>query len=462
MKKMLFSLLVFPFFLLNANDLGKIAKKHWSGWKTNRPIIKYNKLTQEQINTKRAEYLEDISKYAPHWKKDFEAVDKAMGWKPGTYLDISLFGINYRQSPSPHECTSWIVMPDMTGGKNLMVHKNRDTGAHYVTGIRRNVPGKFSWMGVGNYGGIGTNAGINEKGLVVLMNSADESKDRSTRGFGSTQAARILLEECANAESAVKLLGKLVDEGVYKRGYAGNIWFITDPDNAYIFECSAKHHAHTKITAGVGFRSNVWRTQEMIKHSTREISELIKHTGREYEIRRILFHETAHKGKKITPADMSRVSRVHVPDSPKKYYPLCGFQTVSGTTFVLDREFPEDLSYGWFAYGPPKHIFYLPVPLTLKELPDEICNGTFNDRAFKRFKKGNWKTEKELQAVEAKLYTTHIEALEKARAILKAGGKNAKYKAAAILNEAFQKNWIQILKEEKVDSRNWFAKLFNL
>ena len=115
-----------------------------------------------------------------------------------------------------------------------------------------------------------------------------------------------------------------------------------------------------------------------------------------------------------------------------------------------------------FLYPEAKHIFYIPVPITLDALPDSICDGTFNDRAFKRFKKGNWKDETELEAVEAQIYASYMEAMGKARAILKAGGKDAKARAAAILKEAFWKNWNFVLKAEQIDSRNWFEKLFDL
>ena len=118
------------------------------------------------------------------------------------------------------------------------------------------------------------------------------------------------------------------------------------------------------------------------------------------------------------------------------------------------KDFPEDLSYCWFAFGPPKHTFYIPFPITLDALPDSICNGTFNDRAFKRFKKGNWKKETELESVEAQIYTSYIKAVENARGILKADGKDAKVKAAAVLKESFWKNWRFLLKAEQVDSRN--------
>lgn len=454
MKKTVFTLLLTSFFVLSADDLGEIAKKYWTGWKKNKPILKIKNLKPAQIQEKRDDYIKSVKKYAPHWLKEFESVDKAMGWKPGTYLDVSLFGINYSKSPSPHECTSWTVLPDMTDGKTLILHKNRDTSAHYITGIRRSVPGKFSWIGMGNYGRIGTNAGVNEKGVSVVMNSADESKDYSNSGFGTTQLARILLEECSSAEKAVKHLAEMIDAGAYRRGSAGSIWFIADAKEVYIFECSAKHYFYKKITGGVGIRSNVWHFPEMAKYSIREISELIKHTRREFEIRRGLLHEVALKGKKITPLDIARTSRIHVPDSPEKFYPLCGFQTVSGSTFVLDQEFPEDLSYCWFAFGPPKHTFYIPFPITLDALPDSICNGTFNDRAFKRFKKGNWKKETELESVEAQIYTSYIKAVENARGILKADGKDAKVKAAAVLKESFWKNWRFLLKAEQVDSRN--------
>lgn len=82
--------------------------------------------------------------------------------------------------------------------------------------------------------------------------------------------------------------------------------------------------------------------------------------------------------------------------------------------------------------------------------------------SYSFFKKGNWKDETELEAVEAQIYASYMEAMEKAREILKVGGKDAKVRAAALLKETFLKNWIFVLKAEQIDSRNWFEKLFDL
>ena len=109
---------------------------------------------------------------------------------------------------------------------------------------------------------------------------------------------------------------------------------------------------------------------------------------------------------------------------------------------MIDREFPENLSYVWFAFGPPRHTVYIPCPITLKKYPDKLLSGSFSNETFKRFqKKTPWKDEKELQAFEAKLSSCHQKALDQARVLLKSGAKDAPERAAALLEKAFLKNW---------------------
>ncbi len=425
-----------------ADDLGNIAKKYWVSWRKNKPVIKIPKnSTPEKMNARRTKFLSIVKKFAPHWLEEFAAVDRAMGWEAGTYADTIIFGVDYKKSPAPHECTSWIVRPDLTGNGTLMLHKNRDSKARYLVGMRRSVSGKNSWIGHGNYGNIGANCGINSKALAVVMNSGDKTMENNSNALDTVHIARIMLEECDDAASAVKLLEKIISANGYSHGDKGSIWFITDPQRSFIVEHNAKHLHFKEVTSGFAIRANAWHFPEMLTYSHLPPKKIVANARREYAVRKALIHDIAQKGKIITQADVAHAARISEIPEDKKCYPLCGKLTVAATTFVIDQEFPENLSYAVFAYGPPRHTFFIPVPITIDELPESLLNGEFCNEIFKRFQKGEWKKESELQAVEEKINTAFTEAIETARTLLRKTNGKAKKEAAAILKKAFTKAW---------------------
>ena len=426
-----------------AGDRGEYFLKYCSAWKKNRPVPKYPAgVSAQELDRQLKHFLACIKKFAPHWLAEFESIDRAFNWEKNSYAKILCFGIDYKKTPSPHECTSWIIMPDLTGGKQMILHKNRDSSARYLSGCMRSVPGKYSWIGHGNYGNTGVNNGINSRGLAVAMNSGDRTRENNTAGLNTVLIARILLEECADAESAVKLLEEMLRSGAYQHGKSGSMWFFADGKNAFIVEHNAKYMHTGQVKSGLAVRANAWKFPEMIVHSLQSPANVSGNNRRVYAVRKRLIHDAFHKKGIVTPSDSIAASRINkIPESPKTY-PLCGKLTVSAATFVIDREFPGDLSYAWFAFGPPRHTVYIPCPVTLKKFPDKLLSGSFPNEAFKRFqKKTPWKDEKELQAFEAKLSSCHQKALDQARVLLKSGAKDAPERAAALLEKAFLQNW---------------------
>ena len=115
----------------------------------------------------------------------------------------------------------------------------------------------------------------------------------------------------------------------------------------------------------------------------------------------------------------------------------------------IDREYPEYLSTAYMVFCSPKSSCYLPVPVTIDELPDELMNGKYSERAFARKdKKQPFLPEKELKALESKLYKRHAEAVEAARRELHRNADRSK--VAEILKKAFQQNWADIIAAEKM------------
>ena len=298
------------------------------------------------------------------------------------------------------------------------------------------------------------------------MNSGDTGNENNKQGLNTVYLARILLEECADAPSAVKLLEKMIAAGAYEHGRSGSIWFIADAKNAYVAEHNAKPFHAKKVERGIALRGNAWQYPEMFAYTTQPPKDIVGNVRREYAVRKALIHDLVQKGKVITPADVAHAARIKEFPEDTKCYPLCGPYTNSSATFVIDQEYPEDLSYVSFAFGPPRCTFFIPVPITIDELPEELTNGTTGNKIFKRFNKRHWKKdwkdESELQAVEAKLNANFAKALDSARAVLKANKADAKKEAAAILKKAFLENWKSAEEAAEVDSRNWFDKLFDL
>ena len=417
------------------------ASQSWAAWKNKE--IKFRtapKNNPKQTGEKVTYFLKCVEKFAPYMLEEFRAIDKAMKWNPGTAAKLCVLGVDYKQTPPPHECTSWIIMPELTDSKQLILHKNRDSSSRYLTAERVSVPGKYSWIGNCNFGSFGTTSGINECALAVAMNSGPRSAGVSPMGMGTTIIARILLEQCANAAEAVELLEKIVRAKAYCHGKSGSTWFIADPEKAFLVEQDNICFKAVEVTSGLALRANAWHLPETIIHSQNTPAQIVGNSRREYAVRDALVNNILGKKKKITLPDVLKVSRINkFPEDPK-CYPLCGAATITGTSFVIDREFPRELSYFVSTFGPPRHGFYLPLPLTLKELPLTLRNGSWSNPLFLRKKAKKNPDIKKLESIEAVMLKNHLNAVNEARKLLRAGGGSAKNKAAALLEKAFSEN----------------------
>ena len=89
---------------------------------------------------------------------------------------LVLTGTGTEIEDDDHECTSWIVMPELTGGKSMMIHKNRDASSDRLQLYKSAEPGKNSWISISNLNSKMAYAGLNDKGLAVAMNSGDPTE----------------------------------------------------------------------------------------------------------------------------------------------------------------------------------------------------------------------------------------------------------------------------------------------
>ena len=347
----------------------------------------------------------------------------------------------------PHECTSWIVMPNLTCGKYMIVHKNRDTKSKKIQLHKARPEGKNAWISLSDRGGGNAFAGLNAKGLAIAMNSGDKTDfySKNKEGSFTPEICKYTLENCATAEQAVAFIRDHVKRGDYRHAKSGSIWSIADSKKAFIVEHDAKHFAAHEVRENFAIRANAWHYPEMLIYSRRDPKSLVAHHRRECAVRSFLFADGTKYNEPVTQEKIAAASRINsFPEDPQ-CYPLCGGMTNSGSTLMIDCEFPEALSALVAACGPPRHTAYLPIPFLLDEFPQELAEGTFCDAVFARAKaKRELLPQEKLAEFERTLRKRHEEAVEKGRKILKAGGSAAEVKK--LLAEAFRQNWEDLRK----------------
>ena len=186
----------------------------------------------------------------------------------------------------------------------------------------------------------------------------------------------------------------------------------------------------------------------MIPYSHAKPNDIVGNNRREYAVRDLLFKKHQVIGKVVTPEMMAEASRIKEFPEDKKCYPLCGKLTNSATTFIIDQEFPEELSYAVMAFGCPAYTLYLPVPLTVEAFPAELLDGRNPNAAMARWdSKKPLMSDSEMVKFEGKLNARHRQALSAARKVLR---KNRnRQQAAQLLNEAFKANCKMFLEATK-------------
>lgn len=467
MRSFCLLLAVFAAFGVCARDIDVEAhvRKYWTGYQE-RVVGNGDKrwpLTPALKAERFRHFKGVLLRFAPHIVEESYLIDRVFNWEKGTYLAMMRFGSVEPPKAAPavkkaaapdreeyHECTSWVAMPDMTDGKTIFVHKNRDSRLSEVTLLRRAVPGKHAWIGNGPKIGFTPNQGVNDRGVVVLMNSGDPvaEADSSQYGMGTPLICRILLEESGSAEAAVELLKKIVADRAYSHAESGSIWFIADSKNVYIVENNARNITAKTVNHGFDIRANAFHFPEMQKFSMRKFSSLLSHFRREWAVREFLLNRQWRSNGILSAADFAASSRINEFPDKADGYPPCGSKTVTGVTFAIDTEFPETLTTMYSVFGPPRSSCFIPVPVTVMEIPEEIKNGSFSRKSLDLHdKRQPLLPEKELAALEARLRQRHAEAVENARRKMRTSRScSIREEVIKILNDAFEVNWQDVKK----------------
>lgn len=396
---------------------------------------KFAKMPPDRRYAYTRKYIELVEKFSPHWLIEFKSISLALGWPENDYASYT--GLSYSAPSSGHECTSWLVMPDMTSTEKIILHKNRDTGMRRLAVITRNTPRFYRWTGIGDLWQSSPCFVMNEKGLTAVMNSGDPCSDNRDVGLTTPNLLRLLAEQCATVDEAVTLFRKVIAEKAYAHSRSGSIFFLADSRRAVIIENSANHLAVAPVDFGFAIRANSWQLPGMIALSNKTPRQLLGDNHREYYVRENLLN-IIKSGRKINPSDNYTLSRGREGDISEQRFPLCWDNTVSAATLVPDGEFPDVLTTIYFALGPPGNTIYLPLPMAVNELPLAFVNGEWGARALDFRKSAGMEHGKldRMTDFENKLLKEFDIVCSEARALLRNGQKN---EAVKLLNSTFRR-----------------------
>lgn len=431
------------------------ARKYWK--KIARPVpvftMKRKGLTEGENAACFQHYISMFQKFAPYLPEEYEAYDKGLGWPRGTYLKRTFYPLDQKaMAAGGHECTSWAILPDLAAENQVLLHKNRDTNLRKSVVVYRNTPGKYGYIGLSDIGWMDVTMGMNSVGVAITMNSGDSSDFSREYGMDTTLMARIILENCKTADEALTMLIAMLKEGVYAHGNTGSIWLIADRDKAFVIENDAGHFGVEKSESGVVIRANTWSLPSMLRYSKKSAAGVFHSRSREFAVIRELFDQGKNFDRPVTVEQVAKAARVtRIPENPKAAVP-CASRTVSAATFSIDREFPADLSLMFAAVGNPDYTLFIPIPLTIDELPDVLLNQNFSAEVYKAHAaKRKLLTDQERSDLEQKLNQNIRSARNEARKILQTDfSAESRLKARKIMNQAFSENWKIISKKLKI------------
>ncbi len=380
------------------------------------------KISVSESQRRNAVFIEHVQKFAPEWLLEFSSLDRALALPEGHYL--SLLAAQTWQEPEPHECTSWIVMPDLTQNKNILIHKNRDSKAtkHAPAWVKK--PGKIGWFGTCSLLFPFPVAGINEKGLAVMMNNADAYDGWNNSGLSTPMIARIILENCGTCQEAADLLDKIIAEKAYYHGKTGSIFLFAEAEIGGIYELSATRSVYLPFSFGYAIRANTWELPGMVALSKKTAKQMAGDDFREYQVRDALMAAIKRGG--VEAEDCFAASRLRGDNLAKHCFPVCWNNSTAFATCEIDREFPE-LHTLYLASGPSRNTIAIPIPLGAYALPSKMFSGEWTALAQEFKRKAGIDHDKlpEIEKIEKELCADYHVAREKARLLLREGEKTA-------------------------------------
>lgn len=339
-----------------------------------------------------------------------------------------------------HECTSWMIMHDLTKNNTNILHKNRDARSRKITVYLSPANSPRKWIASGNDGH--TTMGMNASGLAVVMNSGERCiNPPNVKGKKGTPAMlRAVIESCDTAAQGVAKLKQLVNAGDYSHGEKGSIFFLLDSKEGYVCEMTAKDFTFQKYTNGYAVRANSWQNQGMQRCSRSSVHGYLNSAAR-LCVAYSGLNAALDKSGKITLLDSFELSRhFQMPEKSSEKRSVCFKNTNSSADLEIDRQYPGVLSTGYFTIGHPRHTLYVPVPVCAEKLHPAMSDLKWSAAAWQRFNKLGLAApipEKWLN-FEKESVARYAEAKEKARKLL---NQNKRAEAVKLLNTTAENIW---------------------
>ena len=344
---------------------------------------------------------------------------------------------------SADACTSWVLHRSCTKSGRMILQKCRDSFPGRLDADIRVAPNGWRWMRIGSNVHY-PNFGMNEKGVAITMNDGDQTDIKhpgnGRAGMSASITIRLVLTNCETAEQAVEMLKHIGRNGLKVGSNAS--YFVADPKRAYLVDLAHGYAEAKEITGGSIVISNTWHLPGGEEISTKSLSHGRGDRAREANTRMAL--QNSRQDGKYTVRGCFDVSRLACGKSFKEKYPYRvgkgGGNSLACSCFEPDAEFPAYLSYAYVALGPQQHTIYLPIPMSLNQLPEKMRDGSWGMLAYDlRAKVGtNPEYLKEFAELENKFLAEVEENRAKARELLKAGQKE---EAAKLLNDAFARHF---------------------
>lgn len=335
-----------------------------------------------------------------------------------------------------HECTSWMLFPELTGGP-MILHKNRDSGKKDIRLIKSDGDAQIKWLGLGDENPC---MGFNEKGVACVMNSGETTPEFAPAEEGRLTTPEILVQilgNTKNAKEALKMLTAFIENGQYTHKERGSIFFIMDTKGGYIAELTAKRVMPVVVTGDMTIRANIWHNPGMAQFSRSSIKSTMNSQSREFQAAKGL-NEALEKKGVIELEDIWRTSRMRgTMESVMTEHGLCNKTTNSAATIAIDKDFPNMLSTMYVAIGPVGHTMYIPAPICLKEIPQDIADRSWSKATFARRDASGLAFDSDVWLPHEKaVMAIYRPALAKAKEAMR---NRRRREAQDILNDAFEK-----------------------
>ena len=415
---------------LTKAEFGDYCRRYWQPRLEKRPLIwndESKKVTEK--------YLEIVQRYAPNWLEEFDVCDKSMGLESGIFAYCELGKETCKPKP-PHECTSWLVNPQISTSGRRILHKVRDASCHEISikRLRTECSSKtHRWLGLGDIGRMSPCMGMNECGLAIIMNSGELTTENNYPGLATPNMARCMLERCSCIDEALELYKDIIGNGCYSHGDRGSIFMMVDTRRGLIAENTACYCATSFVEDKFLIRANAWRLPTMECHSKITYREVVGNAQRECQVREGIRNALKEKGT-VSLEDVWAIARSREGTVDRMNRAVCTDFSNSSASFEIDSEYPF-LSTAYLAIGPQDQTYFMPMPICASQYPVQMVDGSWSDEAFKSQKEFGINSDlTKFTELEARMMAVYRPAQEKARALAATSPDGAQ----AILQAAFE------------------------